>query len=142
MKPSKSKYPALPEPVKNLLTLHGLEARVLKQREFTSRGTRRVPHWEVFYPRKVTPGAFGHDLRVRALLFTISSRATVDEWVDVVGRWSRGEPVSNSVYSVDFETYSTSCPETFSANSQRYTKMLREMVDARALLSGLPSKTR
>lgn len=138
MKPSKNRTPALPVPVRNLLDLHGLEARVYRQTEFTSRGTRTRPYWEIFKARPATPGAFGRPAK-RLPQFVIAASATLDEWIETVGAWSRGErPAGKSpLLAMDFEI-TPWATETFASITDHYVKLGDEF----ARLSGLPLKTR
>lgn len=138
MKPSKNRIPALPVPIRNLLDLHGLEARVYRQKEFTSRGTRTRPYWEVLQAQPPTPGAFGRPAK-RPTEFVVAASATIDDWIETVGAWSRGErPAGKSpLLAMDFEI-TPWATETFASMTDHYAKLGDEF----ARLSGRLSKTR
>lgn len=126
---SKQRYPALPVAVRNLLALHGLEARLSR---------KRGPIWEVYRPRPGVPGAFGKRRKHQHLTY-ISGVSTLDEWVSLCGAISREEriPGKSPLLAMDFETWSPhQMSECFTWNARLQAQIQADFQS----LSGLSSE--
>lgn len=96
--------PALPEAMRNLLDLHGLAARPANGQQYY-KGARTRTSWEIFKPQPQIPGAHGRRPRSMTLQRMLPS-ATLDEWVEVVGKISSGVVF---ITEANFQTYD-GCP--------------------------------